>query len=203
MPGHSGGSLMATAVRSAMLGAGIGAGLMFLLDPARGARRRALVRDKLVRATHKSGDAYDATSRDLGNRLRGAAAGVRARARQDGADDRTVEERVRAALGRISSHPRAIHVSAVNGSITLSGDVLASERSAINGAVRSVRGVEEVNDRLTAHAKGDGTPALQGASSRPGRRSSWIAGSWSPAAKVIAGVGAAASVAAVAASRRS
>jgi hypothetical protein len=42
-----------------------GAGLMYLNDPQMGKRQRALVRDKLVRATHKIDEALDVTRRDL------------------------------------------------------------------------------------------------------------------------------------------
>jgi hypothetical protein len=48
-----------------------GAGLMYLNDPQMGKRRRALVRDKLVRATHKIDEALDVTRRDLTNRTGG------------------------------------------------------------------------------------------------------------------------------------
>jgi len=41
----------------------VGMGLMYLLDPDRGARRRALVRDQAARAGHKVGDGLDATAR--------------------------------------------------------------------------------------------------------------------------------------------
>ena len=76
---------MDSALRSTICGAGIGAGLMFLFDPARGARRRSMVRDRVVRAAHKTRDAYDATRRDFGNRLSGAAAEVRSQLSGDGA----------------------------------------------------------------------------------------------------------------------
>jgi hypothetical protein len=193
---------MARTVGPTILGAGVGAGLMFLLDPARGARRRALVRDKFNRIAHKTRDAYGATRRDIGNRLGGVAAEMQSRIEGGAADDRTIEARVRAELGRVCSHPRAIRVNAMNGSVTLSGDVLASEASLVETAVRKVRGVGGVNRQFTVHAADNGVPALQGTSSRPGWWSSWLAESWSPTAKTMAGLGAVASVAAAAALRK-
>lgn len=193
---------MATTLQSTMLGAGMGAAVMFLLDPARGARRRALVRDQLTRAAHKSRDAYGATRRDLGNRLYGAMTQVQGRFREDAADDRTIERRVRAALGRVCSHPRAIRVTAFDGAVSLSGDVLADEQRAIETAVRGVRGVRDVTNSLSAHAGAEGIPALQGRSSRPDHWFTWMRGSWSPTAKAVAAAGAAASLLAAAAARR-
>ena len=180
---------MATMLRSTMLGAGVGAAVMFLLDPARGARRRALLRDKLTRAAHKSRDAYGVTRRDVANRIHGTVAQVQSRLHEDAADGVTIERRVRAALGRVSSHPRAIHVSASDGFVTLSGDALGSEHRAIESAVRGVRGVKDVTDGLTVHANAEGIPALQGGSPRADRWSTWIRGSWSPAAKAVAAAG--------------
>src|SRR5437764_8552791 len=157
---------MDTVARSTILGAGIGAGLMFIFDPVRGARRRALVPDKFVRAAHKTRDAYEATQRDVGNRASGVAAELRGRFSADGASDDIIVERVRAELGRVSSHPRAIHVAANDGSVTLTGDALATEVSSIVAAVRRVRGVDDVRNELTAHVGAEGVPALQGSSSR-------------------------------------
>ena len=55
-------------------GVGIGAALMYLLDPDRGARRRALARDKAVRFGRVAGERLGARSRDLRNRAQGLAA---------------------------------------------------------------------------------------------------------------------------------
>jgi CBS domain-containing protein len=55
-----------------LTGASLGAAMMFLLDPNRGRRRRALMRDKLVRSAHATTDALQGVSRDLGNRMTGA-----------------------------------------------------------------------------------------------------------------------------------
>lgn len=58
-------------VGSAGLGVGLGAGLMYLLDPQGGNRRRAVARDKAVSKLKKGGDAALKTSRHLGNRTKG------------------------------------------------------------------------------------------------------------------------------------
>jgi hypothetical protein len=55
-------------------GVALGAGLMYILDPDRGRRRRALLRDQLVSASNKASDAVGKTSRDLSNRAQGVIA---------------------------------------------------------------------------------------------------------------------------------
>jgi hypothetical protein len=49
-------------------GASLGAGLMFFLDPDRGKRRRALMRDQGVRWSRKTREFAGSTSRDVQNR---------------------------------------------------------------------------------------------------------------------------------------
>ncbi len=58
-------------------GLGIGAGVMFMLDPASGRRRRALVRDKTTSTVNGAADVVRRRTRDLANRTRGAAASTR------------------------------------------------------------------------------------------------------------------------------
>lgn len=60
---------------SLLTSVGIGAGLMYFLDPKRGRQRRAQIREKMIRASHKIQDARDTVVRDARNRLRGLAAG--------------------------------------------------------------------------------------------------------------------------------
>src|SRR3954451_6866138 len=83
---------------------GLGAGLMYFLDPDRGRRRRALVRDQLVHALHEIDDAIGVVSRDLDNRSRGALARIRTLAGRR-AGEEVLAERVRSKLGRFVSHP--------------------------------------------------------------------------------------------------
>lgn len=70
-----------TLLGSAGLGAGLGAGLMYLLDPDGGRRRRALARDKAVHVAKTGGTAVGKKSRHLKNRTKGliAEAGSRLR----------------------------------------------------------------------------------------------------------------------------
>lgn len=55
--------------------AGLGAGLMYFLDPNRGRQRRAQIRDKMARIGHRIQDTRDVVVRDVRNRMRGLAAG--------------------------------------------------------------------------------------------------------------------------------
>jgi len=185
-----------------MCGIGVGAGLTFLLDPDRGARRRALIRDKVVRTGHKTRDALGATRRDLGHRVGGAMAEARAMFGKDTVDDRILAARVRAELGRVASHPRAIDVDAFNGVIVLSGDVLASEVSSIISAITGVRGVRRVHDNMTGHERADDVLARQGRSGRRNLRTTWLRSGWSPTAIALAGTATAAAIATAVVLRR-
>lgn len=144
-------------------GLGLGAALMYVLDPERGKRRRALARDKAARIAHKASDRLDARARDWRNRARGAAAEVKAITRSETIDDAVLEERVRAEIGRVISTPGSIGVSALGGVVTLSGPVLAREVDDLLSAARGVRGVDDVEDLLEVHATPGDVPGLQGA----------------------------------------
>ncbi|SCY19184.1 hypothetical protein SAMN05216420_103127 [Nitrosospira sp. Nl5] len=60
-----------------LCGVALGAFAMFLLDPAKGNRRRALVRDKMYSALVRTRKRIDAKSRDVANRAKGLSAEVR------------------------------------------------------------------------------------------------------------------------------
>ena len=146
----------------AIAGVVAGAGLMYLLDPDRGARRRALVRDQATRARHRVAEGAEATGRDLRNRARGTAAELRSRFRREVAGEEVLHERVRSALGRAASHPGAIEVLVTEGRVTLQGHVLERELDDVLRTVRGVRGVSEVRNELEVRATAEGVPSLQG-----------------------------------------
>lgn len=165
---------------------GLGAGLMYFLDPDCGRRRRALVRDQLDRALHDVEDAIEVTARDVSNRLTGLACEFRSLASRDDASDAVIEARVRSKLGRVVSHPHSIDVTVRNGAVTLSGPILASEVDQLLGAMAEVRGVCEVENRLELHEHPGDHPALQGACRREGERPEILQENWSPTMRLVA-----------------
>lgn len=76
LSGRSSGSSRGGANTALLLlyGVGIGAGLMYLLDPNQGRRRRALLRDKLIALSNDAGDALGSQARHLRNRAQGVIA---------------------------------------------------------------------------------------------------------------------------------
>ncbi|HEV8632199.1 MAG TPA: BON domain-containing protein [Thermoanaerobaculia bacterium] len=131
-----------------VLGAAVGAGLTFLLDPANGRRRRAQIADQLVHARKRGVHAVRDAASDIGQRSRGLGAAVRARLLADRADARTLEARVRARLGRIATNPGAIAVVAEGTRVTLRGSVPPDELDDVLDVVAAVKGVHEVYNLL-------------------------------------------------------
>jgi hypothetical protein len=60
-----------------LAGVGTGAALMYFMDPERGRRRRALLRDQAVGLTNDARQAINSTSQDLSNRAYGLYAETR------------------------------------------------------------------------------------------------------------------------------
>jgi osmotically-inducible protein OsmY len=145
-----------------LIGALGGAGLMYLLDPERGRRRRALLRDQVVKLGNRTEDSLKGASEDIKNRTKGAVLEAQKRIQEENVDDATLAERVRAAIGRVASHPGAVEVKAENGRVTLSGSVLADELAEVLSAVRAVPGVKIVDNQLQVHQEAGNIPDLQG-----------------------------------------
>lgn len=77
---------------SAGLGAGLGAGLMYLLDPQSGKRRRTVAKDKTVSALKQGGTALGKKSRHLGNRGKGLVLEATSKLRKRDGKDLEVHE---------------------------------------------------------------------------------------------------------------
>ncbi|MDX3906082.1 MAG: BON domain-containing protein [Pigmentiphaga sp.] len=146
--------------------AALGATAMYLFDPIGGRRRRALLRDKAAASRHDL-DRYARKARKrAADQLHGVAARARSTIGMDGSpvDEWQLVERVRSHLGRVTSHPGSIDVSATAGQVCLSGQILASEHEKLIAEVSAVPGVDSVEDRLEVHEHPGFVPELQGAS---------------------------------------
>lgn len=169
---------------------GIGAGLMYFLDPEMGNRRRALVRDKFVRAMNLTGEAIGTTARDARNRAYGTVASLRSMLSGGAAGDEVVAERVRSKLGFLVRHPSSIEVTVKDGHVTLSGPILTDEVDRLIRNVEQIRGGMGVENRLEVHEEPGNIPGLQGQPPRrpTGQRFELLQENWSPTARVLVGV---------------
>ena len=145
-----------------LLGLIVGAGAMYLFDPDKGNRRRALLRDQMVSAGNQASDSATAKAKDLSNRAQGVAAEARGRMGSEQVSDAVLEARVRSEIGRVVSNAGAILVSAYEGRVTLRGPVLAKEVQELVRTVKGVRGVDSVDNQLNVHQQPGDVPSLQG-----------------------------------------
>ncbi|MDB5838579.1 MAG: hypothetical protein JWQ23_531 [Herminiimonas sp.] len=149
-------------------GIALGALAMYLSDPLEGRRRRTLAQDKMRSLSTRTGGVLSGAMRDAGSRI----SGIQAQAtrligqRAKPIDDHVLEARVRSRLGRSLPHARRVDVTASQGRVTLSGPVLAEERSQLLDLVKTIPGVEDVRDRLETHddargsSQGSGLPPI-------------------------------------------
>jgi hypothetical protein len=160
---------------------------MYWLDPDRGRRRRALVRDRVAHLRRVGDDAISATAADVANRARGLVAEAAALLRHESVPDDVLAERVRARLGLSVSHPGAITVTVCEGVIGLDGQVLAAEIQPLVARVRRTRGVRGVENRLDVHRSPEAVPALQGGEGSRGTPLPFLGKPWSPTARLFVG----------------
>lgn len=137
--------ITATAVGCAALGIG----LMYLMDPRLGRSRRSWLADKVTSTFRRTGRTFYRTGKDLANRGYGMAAETRSRFQSGPVSGEQLLQRVRSEMGRVCSQPGLIQVLADdNGSVTLSGFVLADESDNLIAAVEDVPGVNLIINRL-------------------------------------------------------
>jgi len=133
-----------------MLGCtGLGVGMMYVLDPRLGRRRRALVRDKAQAYWRRTGNFISQTARDARQRTYGLIAETRTQLRgADVPEDTVLVARVRAQIGHVVSQAGTVDVTAHQGRVTLSGSIAAHEVEKLLSAAASVAGVTAVVNRL-------------------------------------------------------
>ena len=132
------------------VGAGIlGAGVMYVLDPKVGRRRRAFLRDKGTHFSKVVGRGLNATGRDVGHRVKGLIAkGLRVFKKRD-LIDRVLIQRVREELDQVIGNSSGIKVNARNGEVSLSGSILQHDYRPLLKRIQKLAGVRYVVDRLT------------------------------------------------------
>jgi BON domain len=138
-----------------LTGAAIGAGAMYFLDPIQGSKRRGQVRDqarRALRALEEAELSIGKTARDLSNRTHGLMADARGLARNtDPITDDVLVERIRSRMGHVVAQPRTIDVASTGGRVVLRGSVTAPDAQQLLRTIKSMRGVETVENELEVH----------------------------------------------------
>lgn len=132
----------------------LGAGLMFLLDPSQGRRRRALLRDKTTSMATRGARYAASTGRHIANKASGlaheatsAVKGMVGAGDGNQVDDQTLAESARSAIGRLQN-TSGVMCRCENGRVILTGSVPASGVEMLVGTVRGLRGVSGVDNRM-------------------------------------------------------
>jgi gas vesicle protein len=152
------------------IGIGVLAGVLLgiLLAPTTGRRSRALIKDKVNKAGHEAADLghnAKAKATDIANRAAGKIHEIKGGAEEDLADDRTVADRVRTAIGEspITRNMERLNIDCVNGIVTVRGPIADTElQGQIEGIVRAVKGVVDVQLFLLTEETEDSPEAFVG-----------------------------------------
>lgn len=169
-------------------GTAVGAVVAYYADPVRGRRRRSLLRDRVLHAYRRFGNFLDAALRDLTHRSQGIVAEVRNKLASEEVTDDVLVQRARSRLGRVVSHPSAIEVKAHQGTLVISGPVLAHEVNHLLRGMRSLRGVRQLEQRLDVYKEPGNIAALQGGSGHRQPRFELMQSNWSPGTRLLAGL---------------
>ncbi len=136
-------------------GMAVGALAMYIADPAEGRRRRALLQDKMTHYSAQTQKAVGAKVRDARNRLTGLQAEAMRMVSSRQAkpiDDHVLEARVRSRIARAFPQIDDVEVSAVQGVVTLSGDIQEDIADQLITLVEDIPGVDEVRHGLSTYA---------------------------------------------------
>ncbi|MGH7638208.1 MAG: BON domain-containing protein [Gemmatimonadaceae bacterium] len=139
-----------------LAGIGIGAAVMYFLDPDRGTRRRHVLADKARRGLRLTGRELHDAAENAKNHTKGKVLELQHRMSEEPVDDQRLVERVRAELGHRVERARAIEVSAENGRVTLTGALPYDQIERATKTAASVRGVREIDNRLVTSAGDQG-----------------------------------------------
>jgi uncharacterized membrane protein len=159
-----------------VIGAALGGAVMFFLDPEKGRRRRAWVRDQAISASSNVRTFVDSGKRDLLHRGSVATGRLHAMITRRPASDSVLVDRVRSKMGHYVAHSSAIEVTASGGEVTLSGSIPAHEHDELVDGVSRVKGVTAVFDGLTVYEKAEGLSDVSGRERDEAAQESWAPG---------------------------
>jgi len=133
-----------------LLGLGAGVALMFFLDPATGRRRRAVAQEKSTHYARHAAHTRDALARRVLGHIRGAIAAIRHEVEpEETVEDAVLLERVRSAMGHVVSDPRHVDIRVRCGTVILKGPARSDQIGELVACAGHVRGVREVENRLS------------------------------------------------------
>jgi uncharacterized membrane protein len=181
---------MAKTIRSlgsALTGAVAAVGVMYYFDAGSGQRRRAQLAERSLRSSRYWLSRLRFAGRDLASRAGGVGARAASLLRLREVTPEIVAERVRAAMGRVVSHPGAVQVSVDEiHRVVLRGAVLAWEHAPLCREVLGTPGVRELRDELVAYESAEQVCAPQGG--RPRRARELLQDRWSPGTRLLMAV---------------
>jgi len=180
---HSATSAIASSFAIGAVCLGVGAGIMYMLDPNRGRTRRAVARDKALSFYNASGEVVTRTTKDLRNRATGMATSTKSWFKREPVPDEKLVARVRSKMGRYVSQPHAIEVEANDGTVRLRGSILAHEAPRLLKCVKAIPGVESVEDLMDVQDLG----SAGNVEPRRGEQWDFMNKSWSPSTRMMAG----------------
>ncbi|HEX2979013.1 MAG TPA: SRPBCC family protein [Anaerolineaceae bacterium] len=173
-----------------LLGAGIGAGLMYFLDPNQGDRRQSMVRDQVNQYMRKTDETLEKGARDLRNRTRGMLSEVTSRLNEpESSSDWVLAEHVRSKIGTVTHTASSIHVDVHDGAIVLTGSALQDEVEGMLKEISNLPGVRGVENNLDVYGTISDIPNYQpmpAGIERPSASQS----NWTPSTRLLAGIGA-------------
>jgi hypothetical protein len=134
-------------------GAGVGATVMYLLDPDRGRRRRAMLRDKGLHGIRSTRRALSVFSRNVAHRSHGVFAKSKSAIAREPVPDPILGEHVRSRIGHVLPHAGSIGVAVREGRVTLSGPISGRDVRKLLACVGRVPGVTGTENELEVYEK--------------------------------------------------
>jgi hypothetical protein len=122
-------------------GLAYGATMMYLLDPAVGRRRRAVIRDGVTHMRNNARWWLEHQLRNSVNHVRGSIAEMRARAKDVQVGDEILLERVRAQIGHVVVNASPLEIVCHHGGVLVRGPLFEGEREKIEQRLAHTRGV--------------------------------------------------------------